>query len=195
VERDLGGNFKLKGGVIIPRKSLHELRRLLDEAPDAERALGFAENSALAACSIARCVMKSYLRGSTGVRPAAFMAFPPPAPRHGERTCDQPPATELRAARSSLTGEALIREPALVALSKLFGTLVRFLAGQNAAGSVPSGFSFALPEPCWSGPGRARRLDPGRIRSIGFPIRRLRTRLERSSRESRSPDARPGRES
>jgi DNA polymerase III subunit beta len=47
VERELAGDFKLKGGVIIPRKGLHELRRLLDEAPDAECALGFAENSAL----------------------------------------------------------------------------------------------------------------------------------------------------
>jgi DNA polymerase-3 subunit beta len=47
VERELSGAFKLKGGVIIPRKGLHELRRLLDEAPDAECALGFAENSAL----------------------------------------------------------------------------------------------------------------------------------------------------
>jgi DNA polymerase-3 subunit beta len=47
VERDLPGDFKLKGGVIIPRKGLHELRRLLDEAPDADCALGFAENSAL----------------------------------------------------------------------------------------------------------------------------------------------------
>src|SRR5262249_46435410 len=36
VERELPGNFKLKSGVIIPRKGLHELRRLLDEAPDAE---------------------------------------------------------------------------------------------------------------------------------------------------------------
>jgi DNA polymerase-3 subunit beta len=47
VERVLAGDFKLKGGVIIPRKGLHELRRLLDEAPDVECALGFAENSAL----------------------------------------------------------------------------------------------------------------------------------------------------
>ena len=47
VERELAGDFKLKSGVIIPRKGLHELRRLLDEAPDAECALGFAENSAL----------------------------------------------------------------------------------------------------------------------------------------------------
>ena len=39
--------MSLTGGVIIPRKGLHELRRLLDEAPDAECALGFAENSAL----------------------------------------------------------------------------------------------------------------------------------------------------
>jgi DNA polymerase-3 subunit beta len=47
VERDLEGDFKLKGGVIIPRKGLHELKRLLDEAPEADCQLGFAENSAI----------------------------------------------------------------------------------------------------------------------------------------------------
>ncbi len=47
IERDLPGEFKLKGGVIIPRKGLMELKRLLDEAPEAECHLGFAENSAL----------------------------------------------------------------------------------------------------------------------------------------------------
>ncbi len=47
VERELAGDFKLKSGVIIPRKGLFELKRLLDEAPDAECHLGFAENSAL----------------------------------------------------------------------------------------------------------------------------------------------------
>jgi DNA polymerase III subunit beta len=47
VERELAGDFKLKSGVILPRKGLLELRRLLDEAPDAECQLGFAENSAL----------------------------------------------------------------------------------------------------------------------------------------------------
>jgi DNA polymerase III subunit beta len=47
VERDLPGDFKLKAGVIIPRKGLFELKRLLDEAPEAEMQLGFAENSAL----------------------------------------------------------------------------------------------------------------------------------------------------
>ncbi|MDY7230212.1 DNA polymerase III subunit beta [Hyalangium rubrum] len=47
IERELPGDFKLKGGVIIPRKGLMELKRLLDEAPDAESHLGFAENSAL----------------------------------------------------------------------------------------------------------------------------------------------------
>ena len=36
VERELAGDFKLKSGVIIPRKGLFELKRLLDEAPDAE---------------------------------------------------------------------------------------------------------------------------------------------------------------
>jgi DNA polymerase-3 subunit beta len=47
VERELEGDFKLKSGVIIPRKGLFELKRLLDEAPDAECHLGFAENSAI----------------------------------------------------------------------------------------------------------------------------------------------------
>lgn len=47
VERELSGDFKLKAGVIIPRKGLFELKRLLDEAPEAECQLGFAENSAL----------------------------------------------------------------------------------------------------------------------------------------------------
>lgn len=47
VERELPGDFKLKTGVIIPRKGLNELRRLLDEAPEAECSLGFAENSAM----------------------------------------------------------------------------------------------------------------------------------------------------
>ncbi|WP_224369089.1 DNA polymerase III subunit beta [Hyalangium versicolor] len=47
IERELTGDFKLKGGVIIPRKGLMELKRLLDEAPDAECHLGFAENMAL----------------------------------------------------------------------------------------------------------------------------------------------------
>jgi DNA polymerase-3 subunit beta len=47
IERELPGDFKLKGGVIIPRKGLFELKRLLEEAPDAEVQLGFADNSAL----------------------------------------------------------------------------------------------------------------------------------------------------
>jgi DNA polymerase-3 subunit beta len=47
IERELAGDFKLKGGVIVPRKGLFELKRLLEEAPDAECSLGFAESSAL----------------------------------------------------------------------------------------------------------------------------------------------------
>ncbi|MFN0063762.1 MAG: DNA polymerase III subunit beta [Myxococcaceae bacterium] len=47
VERDLPGDFKLKSGVILPRKGLLELRRLIDEAPEAACQLGFAEGSAL----------------------------------------------------------------------------------------------------------------------------------------------------
>ncbi len=47
VEREMEGDFGLKSGVIVPRKGLFELRRLLDEAPEAECFLGFADNSAL----------------------------------------------------------------------------------------------------------------------------------------------------
>lgn len=47
IERELKGDFKLKSGIIIPRKGLFELKRLLEEAPDADCQLGFAENSAL----------------------------------------------------------------------------------------------------------------------------------------------------
>lgn len=46
-EAELGENFKLKKGVIVPRKGLFELKRLLEEAPDAEVHLGFAESSGL----------------------------------------------------------------------------------------------------------------------------------------------------
>jgi DNA polymerase-3 subunit beta len=45
VERRLEGDFKLKRGVIVPRKGLQELRRLLGEGDDAEAELGFAESS------------------------------------------------------------------------------------------------------------------------------------------------------
>jgi DNA polymerase III subunit beta len=47
VDREMGGTFKTKGGAILPRKGVHELRRLLDEAPEAECQFGFADNSAL----------------------------------------------------------------------------------------------------------------------------------------------------
>lgn len=46
VERPLEGTLPVKSGVIIPRKGLHELRRLLDEAPDAEGELGFSQSLA-----------------------------------------------------------------------------------------------------------------------------------------------------
>lgn len=42
-----GSEFKLKHGVIIPRKGLLELRRLIEEAPDAECFLGFTDTSAI----------------------------------------------------------------------------------------------------------------------------------------------------
>ncbi|MDR0966717.1 MAG: DNA polymerase III subunit beta [Myxococcales bacterium] len=41
------GEFQLNRGVIFPRKGLLELRRLIDEAPDAESFLGFTETSAI----------------------------------------------------------------------------------------------------------------------------------------------------
>ena len=47
VDREFVGDFKLKAGVIIPKKGLFELKRLLDEAPDADCQLGFAESSAV----------------------------------------------------------------------------------------------------------------------------------------------------
>jgi DNA polymerase-3 subunit beta len=47
IEREMEGDFKLKKGVIIPRKGLFELRRLLEEAPDAECFLGFGDTSAV----------------------------------------------------------------------------------------------------------------------------------------------------
>ena len=47
VDRQMEGDFKLKKGVILPRKGLMELRRLLEEAPDAECFLGFGDTSAV----------------------------------------------------------------------------------------------------------------------------------------------------
>jgi DNA polymerase-3 subunit beta len=47
VDRTLEGDFKLRKGVILPRKGLFELRRLLEEAPDAECFLGFGDTSAV----------------------------------------------------------------------------------------------------------------------------------------------------
>ncbi len=46
-EREIKGDFKLKTGVIVPRKGLLELKRLLEEAPDAECELAFADPYAL----------------------------------------------------------------------------------------------------------------------------------------------------
>ncbi|MBI5548100.1 MAG: DNA polymerase III subunit beta [Deltaproteobacteria bacterium] len=47
VERAMEGDFKLTKGVILPRKGLLELRRLLEEAPEAECFLGFGDSSAV----------------------------------------------------------------------------------------------------------------------------------------------------
>jgi DNA polymerase-3 subunit beta len=51
-EKPLAGDYALKRGVILPRKGLHELKKLLGEASEAgtekpEAQLGFAENSAI----------------------------------------------------------------------------------------------------------------------------------------------------
>lgn len=51
-EKPLAGDYALKRGVILPRKGLHELKKLLGESVDAaaekpETKLGFAENSAI----------------------------------------------------------------------------------------------------------------------------------------------------
>jgi DNA polymerase-3 subunit beta len=46
-EQNLGDGFQMKRGVIVPRKGLFELKRLLEEAPDAEIHLGFAESSGI----------------------------------------------------------------------------------------------------------------------------------------------------
>jgi len=51
-EKPLAGDYALKRGVILPRKGLHELKKLLSESVDAaaekpETRLGFAENSAI----------------------------------------------------------------------------------------------------------------------------------------------------
>jgi DNA polymerase-3 subunit beta len=51
-EKPLAGDYALKRGVILPRKGLHELKKILGESVDAatekpETKLGFAENSAV----------------------------------------------------------------------------------------------------------------------------------------------------
>jgi DNA polymerase-3 subunit beta len=51
-EKPLAGDYALKRGVILPRKGLHELKKLLGESVDAssekpDTKLGFAENSAV----------------------------------------------------------------------------------------------------------------------------------------------------
>lgn len=45
VQRDLEGDFQLKRGVIVPRKGIHELKRLLAEQGSEEAELGFSGNS------------------------------------------------------------------------------------------------------------------------------------------------------
>lgn len=45
IEKEIQGDFKLKRGVIIPRKGLFELRRLLADEGASQSALGFVESS------------------------------------------------------------------------------------------------------------------------------------------------------
>lgn len=47
VERPMASDFSLPRGVIIPHKGLDELRRLIEEAPEAECSLGIAETNAV----------------------------------------------------------------------------------------------------------------------------------------------------
>lgn len=85
VERPLEGDFKLKSGVIIPRKGLFELKRLLDEAPDAECQLGFAENSALFKKPGLTMVMR--------LIDGQFPEYQRVIPKEGEKVVTMPKAT------------------------------------------------------------------------------------------------------
>jgi DNA polymerase-3 subunit beta len=57
-ERKLPGDFKVKKGVILPRKGLGEMKKLLLEAEGGETKLGFVENSAVLQRPGVRLVMR-----------------------------------------------------------------------------------------------------------------------------------------
>jgi DNA polymerase-3 subunit beta len=57
-ERKLPGDFKVKKGVILPRKGLGEMKKLLLEAEGGETRLGFVENSAVLQRPGVRLVMR-----------------------------------------------------------------------------------------------------------------------------------------
>jgi DNA polymerase-3 subunit beta len=57
-ERQLPGDFRVKKGVILPRKGLGEMKKLLLEAEAGETKLGFVENSAVLQRPNVRLVMR-----------------------------------------------------------------------------------------------------------------------------------------
>ena len=89
VDRPMEGDFKLKSGVIIPRKGLYELKRLLDEAPEAESQIGFAQNSVLFKKSGLTMVMR--------LIDGQFPEYQRVIPEQGERLATIPKARFLDA--------------------------------------------------------------------------------------------------
>jgi DNA polymerase-3 subunit beta len=71
-ERALEGDFRLKKGVILPRKGLAEMKKLLLEGGDEEYRLGFVENSAV----LERPKVKLFMRLIEGVFPDYRQVIP-----------------------------------------------------------------------------------------------------------------------
>ena len=71
-ERALEGDFRVKKGVILPRKGLAEMKKLLVEATDGETKLGFVENSAV----LQRPRVKLVMRLIEGVFPDYRQVIP-----------------------------------------------------------------------------------------------------------------------
>ncbi len=86
-ERKMEGDFNLKRGVTLPRKGLLELRRLLEEAPDAECFLGFGETSAI--------FKKSGLSMIMRLLDGQFPDYREVIPRQSEKTLKVPRARLL----------------------------------------------------------------------------------------------------
>jgi DNA polymerase-3 subunit beta len=76
-EQPIADSFNLKQGVIIPRKGLYELKRLLEEAPDAEVFLGFAQSS----CIFKKPGLSMVMRLIDGDYPPYGMVIPKVAER------------------------------------------------------------------------------------------------------------------